>query len=290
MTNLENQLRYCGVDDYHKMGYKGQNIVIANHENNTEHSSITTHVLREVVPNATIINFEISAMYQNGKYTYFNFIVDKIAYTLDEFYNNFKPDIISVSFGGYVENSPQQNEMKKLIDKGVILVNAGGNDGTQGVTALYKDIAIIVGAVSLVEGKPKLAYYSAVGDKVDFVAFMGNSGTGTSCACPFLAGQIALIIQRYGKKNQAEIKELLVNYSRDLGENGKDTSYGNGIVIMPTRTAQIFEDVKPSRWSAKAIEYCYAKGIMNGTSQGKFEPEKPLTREEIATILERLGL
>ena len=49
-----------------------------------------------------------------------------------------------------------------------------------------------------------------------------------------------------------------------------------------------FKDVSENRWSYDAIKYVAEKGIMKGTHENTFEPAKPLTREEAATILYRI--
>ncbi len=49
-----------------------------------------------------------------------------------------------------------------------------------------------------------------------------------------------------------------------------------------------FKDVSSDRWSYNYIKKMYFNGLMNGTSKDTFEPEKPLTREEMAAILARL--
>lgn len=56
----------------------------------------------------------------------------------------------------------------------------------------------------------------------------------------------------------------------------------NGEITLP------FTDVSEDRWSYKYIKNIYFNGIMNGTSETTFEPEKPLTREEAATMFYRL--
>ena len=49
-----------------------------------------------------------------------------------------------------------------------------------------------------------------------------------------------------------------------------------------------FNDVKESDWFYKAVKEVYEKGIMYGTKANAFEPNKPLTRAEMATIICRL--
>lgn len=49
-----------------------------------------------------------------------------------------------------------------------------------------------------------------------------------------------------------------------------------------------FEDVSGNRWSYSAIKHMYMNGLMNGASATAFEPERPITREELAAVLDRL--
>lgn len=49
-----------------------------------------------------------------------------------------------------------------------------------------------------------------------------------------------------------------------------------------------FEDVPADRWSYKPIKNMYLSGLINGVSETLFEPERPITREEVATIFDRL--
>lgn len=49
-----------------------------------------------------------------------------------------------------------------------------------------------------------------------------------------------------------------------------------------------FEDVSPERWSRSAIRHMYMNGLMRGVSETAFEPERAMTREEMAAVLDRL--
>jgi len=50
----------------------------------------------------------------------------------------------------------------------------------------------------------------------------------------------------------------------------------------------MFEDVIETRWSKEDIEWCAKNGIMEGFPDGKFHPEKSLTREQGAALMHRL--
>ena len=48
-----------------------------------------------------------------------------------------------------------------------------------------------------------------------------------------------------------------------------------------------FRDVDPGDWYAKAVCWAYAQGIVSGTSETTFDPNKPITREQMVAILYR---
>ena len=48
-----------------------------------------------------------------------------------------------------------------------------------------------------------------------------------------------------------------------------------------------FEDVAAGKYYTDAVIWAFQKGIVNGTTPTTFEPEEPVTREQIATILYR---
>ena len=60
------------------------------------------------------------------------------------------------------------------------------------------------------------------------------------------------------------------------------------VYIPASGTVRLFADVAPDKWYAKSIEYCAAHGIMEGDPDGKFRPNDPITRAEVAAVAERL--
>ena len=49
----------------------------------------------------------------------------------------------------------------------------------------------------------------------------------------------------------------------------------------------VFSDVEADNWANPYISYCYANGIVNGTSETTFTPEREMTCEEYLTIILR---
>ena len=50
-----------------------------------------------------------------------------------------------------------------------------------------------------------------------------------------------------------------------------------------------FSDVPDSAWYAEAVRVVSERGLMNGTGEGKFSPEEPFTRAQLATVLYRMA-
>lgn len=57
------------------------------------------------------------------------------------------------------------------------------------------------------------------------------------------------------------------------------------LFMMAEKETKKFIDVPDYHWAKDAIEYCAEKGYMNGVDADSFDPNKPLTRAEIAQIL-----
>ncbi len=60
-----------------------------------------------------------------------------------------------------------------------------------------------------------------------------------------------------------------------------------GIAIPAGAAKIVFSDVGADRWSASSIEYAVKEGYMKGVGGGLFDPEGPLTRAMVATVLWR---
>ena len=291
---LEKQLKYCGIDKYHSNGFKGKGITILNHEYGGDHANMTSGILREVAPEVTIIGANVGASFRSGKLMYYNFTIDGVKYTPEEMYEKFKPDIMSVSFSGDNNRHLLEEKLIPLQEKGLVIVNSAGNVGSNGVTSKYKNIDLTIGAVGFLNDGdiPSLMNYSSY-DKdnleVDFVGFLGSSGSGTSASCPFVAGQIALIMQKYGKMKQQELKQFLIKCARDVGDKGVDNKYGYGVIIMPEGDVEMikFTDTN-GHWAEKDISKAVESGILKGYLDGTFKPNNAITRAEMSVIINRI--
>ncbi|QJC50597.1 hypothetical protein HGI30_02635 [Paenibacillus albicereus] len=61
-----------------------------------------------------------------------------------------------------------------------------------------------------------------------------------------------------------------------------------GLDAGSSATAPAFSDVKAGSWYESAVRAAAAQGIVSGTGDGKFQPNAPVTRQDMAVILARV--
>ncbi|TFF68225.1 hypothetical protein EU520_00690 [Candidatus Thorarchaeota archaeon] len=161
-------------------------------------------------------------------------------------------DVVSMSLGGGSYDSAFDNAINQAYSAGVVVVAASGNDGTGTISypAAYTN-AIAVGAI---DSSHNLASFSNYGDEQEVVApgvniystmptyrvtltswWYGYSMnydqmSGTSMACPMVAGVVALIRDANPDLNPSEVRNILQTTSVDLGASGWDQYFGYGEV------------------------------------------------------------
>lgn len=163
-------------------------------------------------------------------------------------------DIISLSLGGPSPYRPTQEALEYAFGRGCCVCAAAGNSGfngrqnTIGYPAKYGNNVISVGATKGSYLNQTIASFSSGGKEQDFAApgeriigaVAGNKlgyMSGTSMACPNLAGHYALaleIVRLAGKprpSNYAEWKNLFKDIAIDAGIDGFDETYGHGLVM-----------------------------------------------------------
>lgn len=235
---IAQQNKYCGVDRWHNAGITGKGVVVWNMENGkATHGKQTTKRILHSAPDATVINASLSATADNKGIKAVNVTTDDGArYEVENFIQKFNIKLITRSQGGAGSKAELWSKFwKPLKEKyNLIFFNSAGNEGDKGIdTALPADIAIVVGACHLKDGKPTRDWwYSSVGDEVDFIDFRGE-WNGTSFASPYLCGKAALLVQKYGHQiTQDEVYEYFKSHAEDLEEEGVDNKTGWGLPIM----------------------------------------------------------
>lgn len=180
-------------------------------------------------------------------------------------------DLINMSCGASPESQSIKLATEYVISKGVPIIAAAGNKGgTVGTLDSYYypaayDAVVAVGNIDITDS---LYASSRENDMVDVVApgtnviLLSNTNlsgyrmnTGTSFSCPIVTGIVALLMQMFPDITYDLIQDLLCATAYDLGDAGKDMSYGYGKVDCAAIVRLLLDD------------YVYASPIVkhNGT-------------------------
>jgi len=147
--------------------------------------------------------------------------------------------VVSMSFGGSGYDGAFDAACSGAMVTGIILIAAAGNTGTNSV--LYPAKFGSVMAISSVDSSSKIAATSAYGPEIDLAApgvsiysTYNNGGyatmSGTSMACPHVAGTAAQILGEHGSLSVDNLIGVLIAQGEDLGTLGRDDFYGHGLV------------------------------------------------------------
>lgn len=173
---------------------------------------------------------------------------DDIAYAIKTAANN-GAEIISMSLGADAPNTLIQDAVNYAVAKGVLVVAAAGNDGTDGVGSVdYPGAAANVIAVGAIDSSEATPYWSSIGlNDGDYIVEEGevefgapgvavestwNNGgyavlSGTSMATPHISGLAAKLWQG----SAAATRTYLQNIAKlhDLAAVGDDNLTGFGL-------------------------------------------------------------
>lgn len=203
-------------------------------------------VLRCVSKN-TSDKYAYSAAYDSGSGTV-STVSGAIRYAVDH-----GADIINISLGMTGSSTTLAEAVTYAVEKGAIVVSAVGNAGnsTPYYPAGFPDV-IGVGSVSRSGDGYARSWFSQYNDTVDIVAPGGTvlgihvypsggkwytdvdatyrTDSGTSYACPLVAGIVAIAKQIDPTLDGDGVLALLAHTVQNLGDEGKDTAYGYGLV------------------------------------------------------------
>lgn len=163
----------------------------------TKHSNIVWNLLIRDLDASKIDFFEYSVMKNDGQIT-----TDTIIKALKQAQKD-NIDVINFSGGFYLENEEIRKQVHTLLEKGVVIVAAGGNN-YQGVADFPARMSGVI-SVGSKKGK-KISSFSAI-DKIDIyengeeILYDGKTYSGTSFATPKVANRI---IKLYFKTKNLE--------------------------------------------------------------------------------------
>lgn len=199
--------------------------------------------------------------------------------------------VISMSLGGPIGMDLERELFKRIHEEdNVLVVAAAGNGGNTRYS--YPASYPAVMSVAAIDSDQDLAFFSQRNDQVDIAApgvavLSTETGggyvaySGTSMACPHVAGVGALVWSHFPDTSSVDIRNALTATAIDLGTPGRDDSYGYGLVqadraylllsgeltlsptIAPTPERPCFNDPENFRDSRGKRCTWYARGLFD---------------------------
>jgi len=261
--------------NYAPLGYDWVNMdddPLDDHGHGTHCAGIIAAVLNNAVGIAGLAQVRIMAekVLDSWGYGYWDWVANGIVHATE-----CGAKIISMSLGGYGYSKLVHEAVKYAYDNGVLIIAAAGNDNTNmKVYPAGYDEVIAVAATDQYDYK---AWFSNWGDWIELAApgvdiistvpWGYMSATGTSMACPHVAGLAALLWSLHPQKSRDWIRLWLKFTADDLGSPGFDVYYGYGRI----NARKAFETPQPSHdliaytWQTPFYLEPETSGIINAT-------------------------
>lgn len=195
-----------------------------------------------VAPSAYLYAVKVLSKTGSGQ---FSWIISGIDWCI-----NNRITIISMSLGAPSAPAALETMCNTAWSKGLLLVAAAGNSGpgmgTVGFPGKYKNVI----AVSAIDSSNVIASFSSRGPEVELCAPGvnvlstipgGGYGTksGTSMACPHVAGAAAVVWGSHRFSTNETIWNLLATTTDNLGNPGWDPEYGYGRVDVEKAACEL---------------------------------------------------
>ena len=178
-------------------------------------------------------------------------------------------DVINLSLGDDSKtahpDAREDDAVQYALSKGIVVVASAGNSGEHGNPASYPAAYPGVIAVAAVDrygnraGFSTERWYADIGAPgVDVVIADPDQhyyeGWGTSAACAYASGVVALIRAAYPKLSPAQIRNLLESTATDRPSGGRDDAVGAGM-IDPTAALAAAAKLRPRAETPVALRY-----------------------------------
>ena len=168
--------------------------------------------------------------------------------------------VINLSLGGTDEGSNLTEAIRYATEKGALVVAAAGNGGPNDAPKwpAASDLTI---AVTAVDPANKATPFNQRGDYIDIAApgtnilstargiYRSNKclsdeprmcfESGTSMAAGFVAGAAALLFAAEPRVTNAQVRDILLRTATDIGDPGRDATFGAGLINMVAALAEL---------------------------------------------------
>ncbi|MBD3309261.1 S8 family serine peptidase [candidate division KSB3 bacterium] len=160
---------------------------------------------------------------------------------------NLGAQVINLSLGGLDRSHTIELAVQQAYQNNVLVVAASGNDGSS--VPLYPAAFPEVIAVGATDRSGDRASFSSYGSHLELAApgqaiygtLPGNTydaWNGTSMASPHVAGLAGLVLSKSPGLSNDQVRRVLVESAQDLGQSGRDASFGYGRINAYTALSQ----------------------------------------------------
>lgn len=161
-----------------------------------------------------------------------------------------KGGVLNLSIGGPGYSRALYESVMRVVDRGVLVVTAGGNSFFEGNPDIYPADYPHVLTVASTDEDDKVLFFSSGNQAVDLAAPGSDIpvqdptdpedfalADGTSFSAPIVSGIAAWVWTVRSKLDSTQVFELLRSSAHDVGKPGFDTRTGSGRVDLPAALA-----------------------------------------------------
>jgi type VII secretion-associated serine protease mycosin len=156
--------------------------------------------------------------------------------------------VINLSLGGATESSSLTQAITYANDKGALVVAAAGNGGANDKPKWPASLDLTL-AVTAVDQSNGATSFDQRGEYIDIAApgtgivstVKGDYGasSGTSMAAGIVAGAAALLFAAEPRVTNTQVRDILLRTATDIGEPGRDLTFGVGLINMVAALAEL---------------------------------------------------
>ena len=147
--------------------------------------------------------------------------------------------VINLSFTSVDVDPLNRDYLKMLNDSGIVLVAAAGNNGPT-APPVYPAAFDFVIATTAIDHKNRsykdanrgrYVTLAAPGVRVLVLSRKKNIefSSGTSLAAAHISGLVALLLERNPRLRPSDIRQIIMQSAKDVGDKGHDNIYGAGV-------------------------------------------------------------